>query len=1786
MNFFIIALLLTLAYQYSRSATVPNNDVYNCEVGQSRTRTTTCGICSSGRIPSSDQLKCFECPKFCSKGKCSLKTDVSNENDATICSQCIDNYFLDSGKCSECSTGCRNCTSATACLDCYSNYAINDVTKQCIPCPSNCVKCSWNSLTSKADCKSCEDRFVKKDTGCISCLSYCKSCSYNKDTGVSCSSCDTNAYKETINNINTCKLCSTAISGCKKCVDKDTCTECISKAYALSSSKKCEKCSSIHSACVECDASNGINKCKTCKSDYYLKDGSCSACPRNCDTCQETNNIVKCTKCKVDYSVVDPKRCDRCPENCLECQVSGSKLVCKSGRCASKYALNSDNLCSKCPDNCNACSWSSSNSRTECSGTDASHSCVENEGGKSWGRKSDGKCIACPGNCLKCYFKSSSASSPICYASKCQKGFAFDDDTGSCVSCPSGCDYCKKRGSILTCLKCSEKYAPKYNANSGAIDSCMSCSISNCDYCEVIGDKVECRRSPCASKAVNSNNKKFSFSSKTCATSCPTDSMCAAKKVNDENEACFCRSCPSGSVVILAGINAGVCKNCGTDCEDCQLTADKRDVECKTCKGSKQFVSVEVGGSMIKGCYDCDIARPQCKTFQLDGSTCRCKSGECIGDITLSPFITVLQETTGSQRCKACAEAIPNSFFCQGTYASSVISLCKYPYLPFDEVTCSPIVTGCKKSIISPSLPFGQIGCFECTKGYYLESVNCISCPSGCSDCIKPTGQPIICIACTDPTKSGIDCKTPTSTCTSPVPNCDTKWATVVDPATDGDCKCIKCSATFAIGTAVPNTGDQIGDCVAASPATPITDCEQHFNGASLECKRCINDKILDANVCHPGIIGCKENYSASDPMGGPVRCAFSDTNKILASHLTTLVTVAPEARATSNCIIYYPTQPMPTPANAGRCSNCNPGYILDFSPTKYDCIACTVASLDHCAYAVSSGGVCMCGRCTADGAGKVYHKHPILTGCTQNDEIPNCATHTLKLKNGDYIVACAECTAPNILAEDGLSCIACSKPCTGGMKVVAAGSTTCTCNCDAVGFLNSNGDDCISCTTAGKTGCSEVHLNGATCECKTCNANFVLNADKSACVACNTGPGGATANCKNCNLATSPVNQVSACSDCDSGYALLTSSTPGTNPSCMQCGTGCTTCTIDTSGASATTDNKCSVCSSGYTLNNIGLCIQCPQSPEVCSDCRIDPDDQTRALCLTFGCQSGGLRDIDFKCDTCTSLTGCDICIKQIGENLKCLKCNSGYYMDNSDACQQCQSGCDFCLDGTTCIPNGCNEGYIRHRTEGTCILCTGSGVSRCAYQTPTTDTLIPKICRTGYKLNSAISPATCEKCDPNCKSCETNGKDKCDSGQCNSGYFLDSSNQKCYKNKVGCLTSVRSNEKIICSSCNTATSILLNGECKTCPTGCSGCSFDAATNKFTCSSCIGKYYKTSDNLCSPCPTGCSVCSLNGASVECTSCLATYGLKGSLCQLCGIGECQTCSVPSSESGLVCLTCSNKFYLNSNDCGHCPKFCKECSYNQKYKCTKCYNRYAKASDGTCVPCPSNCETCTANADKTTRCTKCISNTYSLKHDGTCLLCSDAAFANCATCGPTPSSGKAKCHSCSGGFTLQDDELACLPCSITGCELCAHGQTCSKCKSGFYLFNFNRECARKCFECKGNKADCGNDLSGIQNSTDKVKVIDCGIGDCWAYRTEVSGTITFARGCSNKTCTLSNENENCKTIEGNKECKKCCKGEKCNTWALDGKAGVVRLVSTTTLLVLCNAFIFWARMAKL
>ncbi|CAD5122338.1 DgyrCDS10779 [Dimorphilus gyrociliatus] len=1739
----LLSLLFALdIYTVQAGVTSRAGNIQNCEVEQEGDKLTACGVCSSGRILSKDGLKCLTCPSFCNVEKCEEKETWENENEATICKGCIGGYILEEDKCSSCPTGCRNCTAATS--------------------------------GATQTCTSCIKGYIKNDDQlCSACGSYCETCEFIASRGVSCTACSSQAYIDNSGSTAICKLCQTSIAGCSKCLNKDACSECISTKYALTNLNKCELCTIIDSQCAECDATSGKNQCKKCNDGYFVKENKCLPCPRNCATCAETSGVIKCTKCSVQYTLISSKSCDACPENCLECKVDSGSLICKDDKCAAGYAINDKKLCSKCPDNCNACTYSSSNSRVECNGDSVTHSCTENNEGKSWTVKSDGTCVECPNGCLKCYFKTNDSPTPICYASKCAKFKGFDDETGSCFDCLFGCEYCRKTASNNICQKCSIGYASKYNSKN-QIESCVSCSsLEGCAHCEIIDNNLKCLRSPCASKSVNGNNKKFSFSSMDCSGNCPSDSSCNADSIVDENDICYCRSCPAGALVIQAGINAGVCKSCGVYCQRCELTTNKEDVVCKTCVGARQWISVQIGASFVKGCYDCTKARPHCQTLEYGGSppVCRCKAGSCLGDQSASSTqrYTVLQETSDHQRCRSCVDIYPNALWCNGTYSNAGLDTCRFGYeaVVNPGYECKAVPANCLDWGTSvPSAPNDfRVDCVRCEVGFYLDGGICKNCTAEYSLCTECTKEPsgVICLECSSGV--GFDCATP---CSSPVGGCTTSWATV---AGGGTCLCKECQSTENLIS--PLSADlQLGSsCGALAPSPIITNCVKQITitgsptgpGPASSCAKCSSNYALSPGrgTCVPLTPfnpGCKPGYAyATSPSILNCRIQADGFMQSFDGTSAPVQVSSPNlANSIDGCNSYFAISDGNT-GTEGRCGGCENDFAIDVvSTSKYTCTNCTANSLENCAFAVPIAGQCKCGRCSNDVHPNYYIMNLDLTGCTKCTGITNCISYSWRLLDEAYVCGCSGC-AIGEPTDDGMSCFDCGAlNCSVGIKKIS--TSGCTCECLANQIKRSDGLGCVSCgVPAGFPNCKAGNFKLDTnheCKCSECVSGYVLSADGSSCLSCSTDtPGAIQPNCSTCRESTTTAGSIESCSACDSEFAF---SSAGTG-SCLACQTGCKKCSVDSSGV-PTTINKCTECLTGYALNTQGACIQCPTTPVACSECRIDPTDIAKTVCLQFGCGEAALRDSDFMCETCT-IANCDKCVKDIYNKFFCLKCKSRFYQDSNGACQPCTFGCDFCLDGTTCLPNGCKEGYIRDRLQGTCIKCTGEGVARCIYESAQSNTLLPKTCLQGYTLNTGVTPNVCLACDSNCISCDSSGKDKCDFGKCKPGYFLFSGDSKCYETKADCVISVRQNGKTVCQTCN-STQDLSNGECKNCPIGCTSCSFKEDTSKFTCSSCIPHYYKNKEQLCTICPAGCSKCSLNDeGTVECKACLSNYGLSGTECKLCGTTNCNICS-PSGDE-FKCDSCQDKYYLNNDDCGKCPSNCKECTFNHKYECTKCNDKYARTSDGSCLACPSNCETCSVSSTNLVRCSKCVSSSYSLQSDGTCRSCDDAAFINCGTCGPTPQGGKAPCLSCKSSFTLQDDKLGCVPCTVTGCNSCVHGRKCTQCKKGTYLYNFNRECARKCYQCQGSEKDCGKSIEDIKEETDKIKFVDCGVGECMAYRTKTGDQVTFKRGCFNATCTSENENEKCQTVEGKTECEKCCTGEKCNFWFLDGQSGV-------------------------
>lgn len=183
---------------------------------------------------------------------------------------------------------------------------------------------------------------------------------------------------------------------------------------------------------------------------------------------------------------------------------------------------------------------------------------------------------------------------------------------------------------------------------------------------------------------------------------------------------------------------------------------------------------------------------------------------------------------------------------------------------------------------------------------------------------------------------------------------------------------------------------------------------------------------------------------------------------------------------------------------------------------------------------------------------------------------------------------------------------------------------------------------------------------------------------------------------------------------------------------------------------------------------------------------------------------------------------------------------------------------------------------------------------------------------------------------------------------------------------------------------------------------------------------------------MCRECPEGCAACS---SSTKCSSCLNTYGLTDGLCLSCNTEHCQTCEASTDSSGnsvLNCKTCSEKYTLNTDQCGLCPKNCKECNFNKKFECKTCKDGYVKTSDGSCKKCPENCEMCIISSNNSVKCTKCISNSYFLQNDGLCKRCEELLFPNCQICSSSKLDNKLTCERCFSGYALKQDKQGCVP----------------------------------------------------------------------------------------------------------------------------------------------------------
>lgn len=100
------------------------------------------------------------CEKCASINKC-MQCSQTNPQACAICSP---GYFINSTKCSACSSICTSCISDSICTECQAGYTLPSSVSQgtCLKCTSPCKTCSG----SPTYCTSCNEGFTKKNWMC------------------------------------------------------------------------------------------------------------------------------------------------------------------------------------------------------------------------------------------------------------------------------------------------------------------------------------------------------------------------------------------------------------------------------------------------------------------------------------------------------------------------------------------------------------------------------------------------------------------------------------------------------------------------------------------------------------------------------------------------------------------------------------------------------------------------------------------------------------------------------------------------------------------------------------------------------------------------------------------------------------------------------------------------------------------------------------------------------------------------------------------------------------------------------------------------------------------------------------------------------------------------------------------------------------------------------------------------------------------------------------------------------------------------------------------------------------------------------------------------------------------------------------------------------------------------------------------------------------------------------------------------------------------------------------
>ncbi|KAK8846429.1 hypothetical protein M9Y10_020450 [Tritrichomonas musculus] len=1065
------------------------------------------------------------------------------------------------------------------------------------------------------------------------------------------------------------------IENCFECDGDTSCKRCIDGySYLISYETYSYQCVKCHSSCKQCDDKTD-GDCTECYDGFYLYKrgafndfGTCKQCSEDglCSQCEQEDPYL-CTDCIKNYFLdksVDPPTCKPCDPSCETC--SGTEatqcITCRDGY------IKSGDLCKSCGDNCKKCK--NENQCETCQEhyyTDSSFKCHEchesckNCHGPTLNDCDDcydgyyngnGLCRACDDNCKTCAaFRN--------YCTTCEDGKYLEKEKHICLSCDPLCKTCENSND---CLTCADGYYKADNKN-----LCQKCDPTY--HCLTCGFSSYLRSQYCTSCVQGYYpSPYYGFSE---GFKCEYSNIEGCSNATDFEQ---CESCIDGYY-----LKDKRCHKCDGLCQIC---SDSN--HCSSCHKGAYLTESSTCAKCSDNCLECnsksDCTKCEDKYFSLNGFCKRCNESCSVCKDDSNACVECADGYYFNQ-FKRCVKCRDNCEKCQNiTHCSE----CKSEFYIAEDGSCSPCAEVCFECN-GPT----EDDCLDCDPGYYLSPSfkKCFKCNEACLECTGPN-----------------------------------------------DYECSKCAPGYFMNYDVDISSDKKGDrctkceygCKTCESAVDCTECQDGYYLDNANCEHC----IAGCKKCSSGGQQCTEcfdGYYVSSTDGKLVNCSACPTDCKSCSRNDSGQLIC------NKCYDgYYPKDnkctkcrsPCATCSSENKCKTCIKGHLFDgISSCDAECSkSCATCNLkaDICTSCkdgyILNGTVCL--KCS-DGC----------KTCEIEGEVSSCTS----CLDGFYLdnEQCKKCSDECETCYDSSSyCYTCVE---GFYKSYQYDDLSGDCT-----LCNETEPHCSHCTSD----CTEI--SRCVFSCTRCDDGFFFKDGE--CKACHK-------TCKTCD-GTSELN----CLSCADEYFL------GNDGKCEKCDDSCLTCSKSSKECTSCKSNQ--YLSGGQCFNCNSACVEC-KDQNTCTKCpqyQFLHDGKCISSCLQLGEGWGG--NINFECVKCSL----DNCLKY-DDGCQCTQCNEGYFivtdeittvevcvpcqLENCKACNGAEKNdCTECNDGHTLQtdPNTnnkfcqkmCDEGYYFddnnkcQKCNSPCKICSGKDGSICSQ------------CEDGYYLSNSTCrffPSDCEQ-------------------------------------------------------------------------------------------------------------------------------------------------------------------------------------------------------------------------------------------------------------------------------------------------------------------------------------------------------------------------------------------------------------------------------------------------------